>query len=117
MKKRPVVAMLLVLGASFGAAQTPKNPVRVFAIKGSVVDIRGRPAGLALVYLKESHSRMLRIKRADHDGHFAFTRLSRQFDYQIYAEQEDMASETALVSQSQETPEVTVNLKLTRKGQ
>jgi len=117
MRKTPFAAMVLALGASLAAAQTAKNPVRVFAIKGSVVDQKGRPVGLALVYLKESRSRMLRIKRVERDGHFTFTMLSGQFDYEIYAEQADMVSETTLVSDPEQKPEVIVNLKLTKKGQ
>lgn len=114
MRKASIIVMLLALGASLCAGQAPKSPVRVFTIKGSVVDMTGHAVGLALVYLKEIRSRMLRIKRTGRDGHFAFTRLSRQFDYEISAEEEDMVSETALVSDSDQRPEVTINLKLTK---
>jgi hypothetical protein len=84
----------------------------VFAVKGSVVDKKGSPAGFAWVYLKETRSRILRMKRAGRDGHFSFPSLNVHFDYEIYAERENLVSEKELVSGSQKAPEVVITLKL-----
>lgn len=114
MRRTFIIVMMVVLSASFGFAQTPKNQTRVFAVKGSVVDRRGNPFGFALVYLKDTRSRMLRMKRAERDGHFTFTVLNAQLDYEIYAERDDQVSEKVLISGPQKPPEVVITLKLSR---
>jgi hypothetical protein len=112
MRWKLAAVMTIVLSASICAAQTPKSQTVVFAVKGSVVDKKGSPAGFAWVYLKETRSRILRIKRAGHDGHFSFPSLNVHFDYEIYAERENLVSEKVLVSGTQKAPDVIVNLKL-----
>jgi hypothetical protein len=103
---------MVVLGASISAAQTPKSQPRIFAVKGTVVGEKGSPAGFAWVCLKDTRSRIFRMKRAGRDGHFSFTFLNVNFDYEIYAEGENLVSEKVLVSGSQKAPEVIVKLKL-----
>jgi hypothetical protein len=115
MRRTFIIGMVMVFSASFGVAQTPKNQTRVFAVNGSVVDRKGNPFGFALVYLQDTRSRMLRMKRAERDGHFAFTVLNAQFDYEIYAERDDLVSEKVLISGSQKAPEMAVTLKVSTK--
>jgi hypothetical protein len=114
MKIKFLIAMLVAFSASFAFAQSPKSQGGVFALKGSVVDRKGNPVGFALLYLKDTTSRVLRMKRAGRDGHFTFTVLNSRLDYEIYAERDDLASETVLISDSQKDPEVAITLKLTR---
>jgi hypothetical protein len=110
-----IIVLIVVFSASSGVAQTPKTQTRVFAVKGSVVDRKGNPFGFALVYLKDTRSRMLRMKRAVRDGHFTFTVLNAQLDYEIYAERDDVVSEKVLISGSRKAPEVVVTLEMSRK--
>jgi len=112
MRWKLAAAMMVVLSASICAAQTPKSQTRLFAVKGSVVDKKGSPAGFAWVCLKETRSRTLRMKRAGRDGRFSFTFVNVNFDYEIYAERETLVSEKVLVSGTQKAPEVVINLKL-----
>jgi hypothetical protein len=108
------IAIMVVFNVSFCVAQTPKGQTRVFAVKGSVVDRKGNPFGFALVCLKDTRSRMLRMKRAERDGHFTITALNAQLDYEIYAEWDDLASESVFISGSQKGPEVFITLRLSR---
>ena len=110
-----IIVMMVVFSASFGVAQTPKDQTGVFTVKGSVVNRKGNALGFALVYLKDTRSRMLRMKRAKRDGHFTFTVLNAQLDYEIYAERDVLVSEKVLISGSQKAPEVVVTLKLSIK--
>ena len=104
MRWKLAAAMMVALSVSICAAQTSKSQTWVFAVKGSVVDKKGSPAGFAWVCLKETRSRILRMKHAGHDGHFSFTLLNAQFDYAIYAERENLVSEKVLVSSYQKAP-------------
>ena len=58
---------------------------------------------------------MLKMKHAGPDGHFTFTWLNTQLDYEIYAESDDLVSEKVLISGSQKVPEVVITLKLSKK--
>ena len=115
MKTALVTAVLVILSASVCTAQTSGNQTSAFAVKGRVLDRAGRPARSALVCLKDTHSRMLKMKHAGPDGHFTFTWLSTQLDYEIYAERDDLVSEKVLISGSQKAPEVVITLKLSKK--
>jgi hypothetical protein len=58
---------------------------------------------------------MLKIKRVAPDGHFTFTWLNTQLDYEIYAERDDLVSEKVFISGSQKAPEVVIALTLNKK--
>jgi hypothetical protein len=58
---------------------------------------------------------MVRMKRVERDGRFTFTVSNAQIDYEIYAELDDLVPGQVLVSGSQKTPEVTIELKLSTK--
>jgi hypothetical protein len=94
--------------------RTAKGQTGVFAVRGNVVDEKGSAAGFAWVYLKDTHSRTLRIKRTGRDGRFTFTLLNAQFDYEIYAERDDLVSKQVFISNSPIAPKVIVTLKLRR---
>ena len=114
MWKISMIAMMVVFSALSGVAQTSKSQTEMFAVKGTAVDTKGNPLGFSLVYLQDTHSRMLRIRRAGRDGHFTFSVLNGQADYEIYAERDNLRSERVLISGSKKAPEVLVTLKLNR---
>jgi hypothetical protein len=115
LKKAVVAVALVISSASCGIAQTPKSLTSAFTVKGIVLDSVGLPARSALVCLKDTHSRMLKIKHAAPDGHFTFTWLNTKLDYEIYAERDDLVSEKVFISGSQKAPEVVIELKLNKK--
>jgi hypothetical protein len=115
LKKALVAAALVISSASCGIAQTSKSLSSAFTVKGRVLDSIGRPARSAVVCLKDTHSRMLKIKHAAPDGHFTFTWLNTQLDYEIYAERDDLVSEKVFISGSQKAPEVVIALTLNKK--
>ena len=110
-----IILMMVVSSASSSFPQSPNTQARMFTLKGSVVDRKGNPVGFALVYLKDTRSRLFRMKHAERDGHFTFTLLNAQLDYEIYAEWDDLVSEKVFVSGSQKAPDVMVTLKVTGK--
>jgi hypothetical protein len=108
-----VIAMLLIAGVSLTVAQAPKH-TGIFNVKGSALDGKGNPFAFAWVCLKDTHSHILRMKRAGRDGRFAFTMLSARFDYEVYAEQDDLTTEKVLISGPEKAPEVVITLKVKR---
>jgi hypothetical protein len=75
-----VIAMLVIASVSLTVAQAPKHR-GIFNVKGSVLDGKGNR--FAWVCLKDTHSHMLRMKRAGRDGRFTFTMLSAWLDYEV----------------------------------
>ncbi len=115
MRRTLFIVMTVFCCACFVTAQVPRNERHVFTAKGNVLNRKGNPFAFALVYLKDTRSRMLRIKHADRDGHFLFAWLDARLDYEIYAERDDLISEKQLISGSGKAAEVIVNLTLSKK--
>jgi hypothetical protein len=116
MRSAFAVAMLVVtLGVSISLAQPPKDHVLWFKVVGRVLDRNGLPIHWGRVYLKDTHSHLLRIRAVDNGGHFSLLGLDAQLDYEVYGEQDDLVSKKVLISGSKKTPEVTIELKLGTK--
>jgi hypothetical protein len=110
-----VLAMLVGMSAHVILARPQQGHESWFKVIGRVLDASGRPIHWGRVYLKDTHAHFLRIKAVDRDGHFSLAGLDARLDYEVYAEQDDLVSEKLLISGSQKTPEVTIELKLSAK--
>jgi hypothetical protein len=110
-----VMAMVMALSASVSLARPQKARISWFKVVGRVLDGNGRPIHWGRVYVKDTRAHFLRIKPVDRDGHFSLVGLDARLDYEIYAEQDDLVSEKVLISGSQKTPEVIIELKLSTK--
>jgi hypothetical protein len=106
------MAMVVALRASVSLARPQKAHISSFKVVGKVLDGNGRPIHWGRVYVKDTHAHFLRIKPVDRDGHYNVVGLDARLDYEVYAEQDDLVSEIVLISGSQKTPEVIVELKL-----
>jgi hypothetical protein len=106
------MAMLVASSASVSLARPQNGHKSWFKVVGRVLDGNGRPIHWGRVYLKDTHAHFLRIKPVDRDGHFSLVGLHARFDYEVYAEQDDLVSEKLLISGSQKTREMTIELKL-----
>jgi len=85
MRSAFAVAMLVVtLGVSISLAQPPKDHVLWFKVVGRVLDRNGLPIHWGRVYLKDTHSHLLRIRAVDNGGHFSLLGLDAQLDYEVY---------------------------------
>ena len=116
MRNAVVIAILVMaLSASVSLARPQKGHISWFKVVGRVLDGNGRPIHWGRVYLNDTHSHLLRIKAVDRDGHFSLLGLDAQLDYEVYAEQDDLVSKKVLISGSQKTPEMMIELKLSAK--
>ncbi len=112
MRNALVMAMLVALSASVSLARPQKAHISWFKVVGRVLDGNGRPIHWGRVYVKDTHAHFLRIKPVDRDGHFSLVGLDARLDYEVYAEQDDLVSEKVIISGSQKSPEVMIDLKL-----
>jgi hypothetical protein len=110
-----VIALLVALSASVNLARPQNGHISWFKVVGRVLDGNGRPIHWGRVYLKDTHAHLLRIKAVDRDGHFSLLGLDARLDYEVYAEQDDLVSKKVLISGSQKTPEMMIELKLITK--
>ena len=116
MRNALVMAILVGgLSSSVSLARAQKGHVSWLRVVGRVLDGSGRPIHWGRVYVKDTHAHFLRIKAVDRDGHFSVVGLDAQLDYEVYAEQDDLVSKKAVISGSQKTPEVIIELKLSTK--
>ena len=115
MRNALVMAMVVALSASVSLARPQKAHISWFKVVGKVLDGNGRPIHWGRVYVKDTHAHFLRIKPVDRDGHFNVVGLDARLDYEVYAEQDKLVSEIVLISGSQKTPEVIIELKLSTK--
>ena len=115
MRNALVIAMLVALSASVSLARPQQGHISWFKVVGRVLDVSGHPIHWGRVYLKDTHAHFLRIKPVDRDGHFSLVGLNARLDYEVYAEQDDLVSEKVLISGSQKTSEVIIELKLSTK--
>jgi hypothetical protein len=113
MRNALVMATLVAaLSTSVSLARPQKKHISWFKVVGRVLDGNGRPIHWGRVYVKDTHAHFLRIKPVDRDGHFSLLDLDARLDYEVYAEQDDLVSKKVLISGSQKTPEVNIELKL-----
>lgn len=115
MRRTLGIAMLVALSASASIARTQKGHVSWFKVVGRVIDGNGHPIHWGRVYVRDTQSHFLRIKTLDRDGHFSLVWLDARLDYEVYAEQDDLVSEKVHIPGSQKTPEVIIELKLSKK--
>jgi len=107
---------VLVLGVATATTQGQERQLNWRTVKGTVVDKKGKPTASALVYLKDSRGRRLKIKPADRDGHFDFKWLDLSVDYEIHAESVDSVSDKLIISSSDRRPEIVVKLRLDKNA-
>jgi hypothetical protein len=107
--------MLVALNASVNLARPQQGPISWFKVVGRVLDRNERPIHWGRVYVKDTHAHFLRIKPVGRDGHFSLVGLDARLDYEVYAEQDDVVSKKVLISGSQKTREVMIELKLNTK--
>jgi hypothetical protein len=109
----PVLAVALAVAGA--GAQRKKSGAGSRTITGTVVDSQNKPVASALVYCKDLRARTTRVKSADKDGRFQLFWLEQGEDYEIHAENRQLASATQRIAGSDTRKEISVTLKLDQK--
>ena len=112
-----LLSPLLVLVISPGAyadkhAKKPTIAVERIA-QGQVINNAKQPVTGAIVYLENPTSLQIKSYLTDNNGHFHFTQLAAQTDYEVWAEQNGVESKHKFISQFSSHTHFDFKLKLT----
>jgi hypothetical protein len=90
-----------LLPSSVYAASHNKRPTPAVDIiaQGEVINHAKTPVNNAIVYLENPKSLAIKSYLTDEKGHFHFTQLSPQTDYEVWAEQNGVESKHKFISQ------------------
>jgi hypothetical protein len=107
--------LLVLLFALTASSQDKKNDLQLRTVHGAVLDKDENPVPSSVVYLKNMKSQAVKTYIADETGHYRFSGLDPNVDYEIHAEHQDSMSATRTVSSFDSRRDLDVPLKLTKK--
>jgi len=107
--------LLLLLLSTATRAQDKKGDLQLRTVHGAVLDKEENPVPSAVVYLKNTKSQAVKTYIADDTGHYRFSGLDPNVDYEVHAEHGDLMSPTRTVSSFDSRRDIDVPLKLNRK--
>ena len=110
MKKIVITLALLFAVCSPVLAQRNSNADSLRLVTGQVLSQIDAPIPNAVVYLKNVKTLTVKTYITDSAGNYRFPALSRNVDYQIYAEYKGKRSDTKILSSLDSRTEATLNL-------
>ena len=114
--RRLLLLMFAILLATVAFGQGKKGrETDLRTVLGTVVSKDDSPVDSAVVYLKNGQTQDVKTYISDKDGHFRFSGLDLNVDYQIHAEQNGLTSQARSISTFDARKEVSVTLKLDRQ--
>lgn len=108
-----LIFVTLIATAAFAQGKARESDLRT--VLGTVVSKDESPVDSAVVYLKNAQTQDVRTYISDKDGHFRFSGLDLNVDYQIHAEHEGLTSAAHSVSTFDTRKEVSITLKIDHK--
>jgi len=113
-KRRVPVAFILaaIVLASAALAQKPGKGPQLRTVEGIVVDKDENGVASAIVYLEDLNSKTIKSHISDNSGHFSYSGLDPNVDYELHAENGDWTSSTHRISSFDSRLDVNVELKL-----
>jgi len=106
--------MMLLLVALAANAQDKKGEIQLRTVHGAVLDRGENPVPSSVVYLKNMKSQAVKTYIADETGHYRFSGLDPNVDYEVHAEHGELMSPTRTVSSFDSRRDLDVPLKLTK---
>ena len=110
----PIAVLALFVSAAAAQDKPDKHEAQLRTVHGSVIDQNENPVPSSVVYLKNTKTLVVKTYIADDSGHYRFSGLDPNVDYQIYAEHGDQRSATRAVSSFDERKDIEVILKLAK---
>ena len=104
------LAQLPAPGASAAVLQRGQSESRTMI--GHVMTRQDQPAQKAIVYLKNTKTLVIKTYITDADGSYRFSGLASNVDYEVYAEQQGVRSDTKTLSSFDSRKQVNFTLKL-----
>jgi len=84
-------------------------------LTGKVTDHAENPLPNAVVYLTNTRTRAVKTYIVSQDGSYRFPSLQPNIDYEVYAQYNGRKSDNKSVSQFDDRPQVSINLKIDTK--
>jgi len=109
------VAALAMTAIFPAVAQDKKTETQLRTVHGSAVDKDENPVPSTVIYLLNVRTQAVTTRIADESGNYRFSGLDPNVDYEIHAENNDMASSTRTVSSFDSRRDIEVTLKLSHK--
>lgn len=109
-----LLALCLALSIALGAAAQKKES-KLRTVHGTVVAKDESPVGSAVVYLKNARTQVIQTHIADESGHYRFSGLDPNVDYEIHAEKDDLTSNKRTISSLDSRQELDYTLKVDKK--
>jgi hypothetical protein len=103
------VLLVLVSGA-FAAPKHNNDAGRM--LSGKVLDHSDRPLANSVVYLTNMRTRVVKSYIVGSDGMYRFPALSPDVDYELYAQYKGQKGETKTLSQFDDRPQPSINLRV-----
>jgi Carboxypeptidase regulatory-like domain len=121
--RRSALGLALVLLAACVAASAAqpawakKHETRLRTVRGTVVDTGDNPLATAIVYLKNRKTLSVRTYITDNTGHYRFSGLDPNVDYEVHAEHRGSTSATHTISSLDDNKDIVIVLKVHEKKQ
>ena len=106
------VLALFAFAASAAGARNQNSQTELRTVHGVVLDKQQNPVASSIVYLLNTKTQDVRTYIADASGHYSFSGLDPNIDYEIHAEHGDMTSSTQTVSSFDSRRDIEIVLKL-----
>lgn len=118
--KKTIVTALVLFSALLLAAPAPQFGNRpkgdnTRLLTGKVLDHADSPLPNAVVYLTNTRTRTVKTYIVSQDGSYRFPSLQPNIDYEVYAQYNGRKSDNKTVSQFDDRPQVSINLKIDTK--
>lgn len=112
---RLLMALVLVAGflTTASAARHHNDSGRL--LSGQVFNHENHILPDAIVYLTDTRTRVVKTYIVDSTGSYRFPALSPNVDYEVYAQYKGHKSDTKTLSQFDDRPQVTINLRIDLK--
>jgi hypothetical protein len=110
-----ICTVLLAFCALAGAAPDKKEKSVGRLLYGKVLDPQDSPVADAVVYVTNTRTRAVKTYIVSKDGTYRFPALATGVDYQVYAQFNNLKSDTKSVSQFDDRAEVYLDLKINTK--
>lgn len=101
---------IMAVSASTVRAQSERDRSQLRTVHGSVMDRRDNPIPNGIVYLLNKKTQTVRTYIADSQGHYQFTGLDPNVDFEIHAEYKHQKSSRRTVSSFDDRRDIEINL-------
>ena len=110
-----LVFVVLVLSGVSLRAQSERDRSQLRAVHGTVMDKDQNPIADGIVYLRNKKTNNIRTQISDSQGHYQFSGLDTDADFEIHAEYKRHKSSKHTISSFDSRNDIEINLVVSEK--